>query len=66
MTTFSHTITLKDSEMIALKASLELMIDHCQQKLDEGMGAPYWAHKESAKRILEKLYDNTKQTSGSF
>lgn len=66
MSTFQFTITLNDREAIALKASLELMIDHCQNKIEEGCIAPYWAHKESAKKILEKLYDNTKQTSGSF
>lgn len=65
MTTFVHTITVNDSEIIALKASLELMIIHCQEKLDEGKGAPYWTHRESAKRILEKLYDNAEQTSGN-
>lgn len=65
MTTFSHTITFNDSEIIALKASLELMIEHCEQKLNEGAGAPYWARKDSAKRILEKLYDNSIQTSGN-
>jgi hypothetical protein len=65
MTTFSHTITFNDSEIIALKASLELMIEHCEQKLNEGAGAPYWARRESSKSILEKLYDNSVQTSGN-
>ena len=65
MTTYAYTITMNDSEVIMLKAALELMISHCQDKLDEGAGAPYWAHKYSAQSVLEKLYDNTIQTSGN-
>jgi hypothetical protein len=65
MTTFAYTITMDDSEVIMLQAALELMIKHCQNKLDEGAGAPYWAHKHSAQSVLEKLYDDTIQTSGN-
>jgi hypothetical protein len=59
MTTYAYTITMNDSEVIILKAALELMIKNCQDKLDEGAGAPFWAHKNSAQNVLEKLYDNT-------
>lgn len=65
MTTFSYTITMNDSEAIMLEAALELMINHCEQKLDEGAGSPYWAHKHSAQSVLERLNDNTSQTSGN-
>lgn len=65
MTTYAFTITINDSEAIMLKAALELMIKHCQEKLDEEAGAPYWAHKHSAQNVLAKLYDNTIQTSGN-
>ena len=65
MTTYQYTITLNDSEAITLKAALVLMIKHCQEKLDEGAGAPFWAHKHSAQDILKTLYDNTIQTSGN-
>jgi len=65
MTTYAYTITLNDSEVIMLKAALELMMKHCKQKMDEGAGAPYWAHNHSAQSVLEKLYDNTIQTSGN-
>jgi hypothetical protein len=65
MTTFAYTITLNDSEVIMLKAALELMIKHCQKKLDERAGAPFWAHKHSAQNVLGKLYENTIQTSGN-
>jgi len=65
MTTYTYPIILDDSESIMLQSALELMIKHCQQKIDEGAGAPYWAHKQSAKNVLEKLHDNTIQTSGN-
>ena len=65
MTTYAYTITMNDSEAIMLKAALELMIKYCQEKLDDGAGAPFWAHKHSAQNVLEKLYDNTIQTSGN-
>jgi hypothetical protein len=48
-----------------LKSALEMMIKHCQVKLDEGAGAPYWAHKHSAQSLLDKLYDNVEQMSGN-
>ncbi len=65
MTTFSYRITLNDSEAIMMNAAMELMIKHCQAKLDEGAGAPYWSYKHSAQSVLEKLYKNTIQTSGN-
>lgn len=65
MTTFIYKITLNDSEAIMMKAALELMIKHCQEKLDEGARAPFWAHKDSAQNVLERLEDNTIQTSGN-
>lgn len=48
-----------------LRAALDLMIKHCQEKLDEGAGSPFWAHKHSAESVLEKLYQNPSQTSGN-
>lgn len=65
MTTFIYKITLNDSEAIMMKAALELMIKHCQERLDEGATAPFWAHKDSAQNVLERLEDNTIQTSGN-
>ena len=65
MTTYAYTITMNDTETIMLEAALELMIKHCQQKLDEGATSPYWAHKKSAQSVLERLYDDTYQTSGN-
>ena len=65
MTTYSYKIVLNDSEAIMLKAALELMIKHCQEKLDEGAGASYLAHKHKVQNILDRLYKNTSQTSGN-
>lgn len=65
MTTYSYSITFNDSEVIMLKSALELMIKHCQDKLDKGEGAPYWAHKHSAQNVLDKLHDKVIQTSGN-
>ena len=65
MTTYAHTIILNDSEAIMLESALRLMIKHCQEKLDEGAMAPYWAYKISAESVFEKMYDNTIQSSGN-
>ena len=55
---FDHTITMNDSEVTMLESALEMMIKHCQEKLDEGAGAPYWAHKHSAQSVLDKIHNN--------
>lgn len=65
MTTYAHTITFNDSEIIMLEAALKNMIALCEEKLKEGAGAPYWAHKHSAENVLKKMFDNTLQTSGN-
>lgn len=65
MTTYNFKIILDDSEAIMLQAALKLMIKHCEDKLDEGKKAPYWAHRRSAQSVLDKLFENTFQTSGN-
>jgi hypothetical protein len=65
MTTYAHTITFNDSEMIMLEEALKNMIALCDEKLKEGAGAPYWAHKHSAENVLNRMFDNTRQTSGN-
>jgi hypothetical protein len=65
MTTYSYSITMNDSEVIMLKSALKLMIKHCQDKIDKEEGAPYWVHRKSAQRVLERLRDNCIQTSGN-
>jgi hypothetical protein len=37
-----------------LTDSLKRTIKHCNRNLIKG--APYWAHKESAKSVLKKIY----------
>lgn len=55
MTTYSYSITINDSQRIALEAALRLMIEHCETKLQENAGAPYWAHRQSCEEMLERL-----------
>lgn len=55
MTTYQHALTVRDSEFIALSAALELMIEHCDQQLAAGQGAPYWAHRQSCTNMLSRL-----------
>jgi hypothetical protein len=55
MTTYQHTLTIDDSEFIALSAALKLMIEHCDTQLATGAGAPYWAHRQSCTNMLSRL-----------
>ena len=48
-----------------LEKALKQMIDYCKMQLDNGEGAPFWAHKQSAQSVLEKLHANVIQTSGN-
>lgn len=65
MTTYAYKLTLDEGESITLEAALELMIDHCEKQLAEGNKTPYYAHKSSAQKILDRLYSNVQQTSGN-
>jgi hypothetical protein len=65
MTQYSYKIIFSDSEMIMLRAALFNMIQHCEEQLDKGQTAPYWAHRDSAKRVLNRLYDDVNQISGN-
>ena len=65
MTKYAFTLTLFDGEVTTVQAALELMIKHCQEKMDEGAGAPYWAYKHSAEEVLKKIYENRMQISGN-
>ena len=63
MTTFIHTITLTDSEVIMLEQALQMMIEHCADQMVDGPEAPFWAWQMSAKEVLSRLYGNSVQTS---
>ena len=65
MTKYSQEITLSDSESIMMKEALELMIANCQNKINEGEGAPYHAHLSSAQSVLSRLDRNRFQISGN-
>lgn len=55
MTTYSYTLILNDSESIALKSWLEILIKDYEEKIRSWAWAPYYAHKMSYISILEKL-----------
>ena len=45
--TNQYTLTIDDSQRIALEAALEFMIEHCKANLATGEGSPYWAGRKS-------------------
>jgi hypothetical protein len=55
MTTYSYKITLDDCEYIALKATLEQRLKHCEQKVSDGDTGPYLLDKINITQLLEKL-----------
>jgi hypothetical protein len=65
MTTYSHTLTVNDSECLALQAALKLMIEHCEAQMKDGPRAPYWAHKQSCIQMLDRLFKDARMTSTS-
>ncbi len=65
VTTCQWTITIGDSEYIALSAALKLMIEHCEAQMAAGPCAPYWAHKQSCTKILDKLREAPAQVTST-
>ncbi len=63
MSTNSYNISFNDSQIIMLKSALELMVTHCQKNLDNGKGAPFLAHKDSALNVLSRLHENVNWVS---
>jgi hypothetical protein len=55
MPTYQYTLTIGESEQLALEAALELMIQHCKEQLAAGEGAPYRAHQANCAEMLRKL-----------
>ena len=66
MTTYSYNLALDDSEMIALEAALNFYLRHCSVQLKDGPCSPFWAHRESIRKILARRLDNVQQVSGRF
>ncbi len=58
MTTYSYKVTFNDSEIIALSASLDLLIKHCNEQIKEGNMAPFSGLLHDAKKLKAKLYKN--------
>ena len=65
MTTYSFNLTLGDGEVTMLAKSLKSTIAHCEQKIEEGEDVPYRANKDYAEGVLNRLFDNMRQTSGN-
>ena len=65
MTTFSHTITLDDSERSTLSTALAMLKDDCLEQLETTPGAPYKARLRNIERIQKKLEAGLQQTSGN-
>ena len=70
MTTYQYTLSIGESEQLALEAALELMIQHCREQITVGIGAPYRAHQDSCTEMLRKLRrtpaELTSTSSGSW
>jgi hypothetical protein len=65
MTTYSYTLTVNDSECLALQAALKLMIEHCEAQLKDGPCCPYVAHKQNCIQVLDRLFNDARMTSTS-
>jgi len=65
MTSFSYNLTLEETEVITVKAALELMIERCDKNIAKGEKAPNWARKDAAESVLSRLHDNATQISGN-
>lgn len=66
MTTYSYTITVNDSECIALGAAMDFYLAHLEKVYLSGNHAPPTiAHLHSLKAIRERVYEGAKMTSTS-
>ena len=65
MSTYSHSLTLSDGEIIMLESALRQMIGKCKIELAKETKAPYFAFKQHAEEVLKRLYDHTTQESGN-
>ena len=55
MTTYSRTITLNDSEYIALQAALEQMMKHCDEQINSGQKVPFTTYGFTCRKLSRKL-----------
>lgn len=65
MTTFQYTLTLDDSEMIALTYAIDFYMAECIKQKKAAAGAPYWAHLDSLEEIKARRHKNARQMSGN-
>jgi hypothetical protein len=55
MTTYQYTLSIGESEQLALEAALELMIQHCKEQIAAGASAPYRTNQACCAETLRKL-----------
>ena len=65
MTTYSYSVILNDSDVIAVEAALRMYIKYCDEQLRNGPRAPFIAHRLHAEQILSRLSSNATMTSTS-
>lgn len=65
MTTYTHSLTFGDSDVIALREAIDRYIETCKEELADGAKAPYWAHLRSLEGIRARLCDNSIMASTS-
>ena len=65
MTLYSYKVTFTTGEIIMLRAALKNMIQNCDNELDKGETAPFYAHKKNAQNVLDRLNDGRHQLSGN-
>ena len=66
MTKSFYTITLDDSECMAVEASLRAMIEKCTHRIEQGEVTPYFAWKSHCLAVLNKLERVTPLQTGAY
>jgi len=56
--THSFTITIGDSERIALKDAIKVYKEFIHDKIGDEIKAPYWARLQSIKRVEEEILNS--------
>lgn len=67
MTKYAFTVELDDSDTIVVREALNMLIKHYEDELAAGRGMTVLHPKAvRAGEIIERLYENARQISGSY
>ena len=66
MTTYSYTLTVNDTECIALSEAINLMLERCELELADGPKGPFSSWQKSLLQVKSRLYDQARQTSTTY